>query len=87
MDLSRLDELEHPSFDYSWSPQKNEGALSPEAAHSAWCALFRRALLAATKVSCLSRAAALGAGAALGAADDVVTRGGRGATCVFDARS
>ena len=37
MDLSRLDELEHPSFDYSWSPQKNEGALSPEATHSAWC--------------------------------------------------
>ena len=37
MDLSRLDELDHPSFDYSWSPQKNEGALSPEATHSAWC--------------------------------------------------
>ena len=33
-------------------------------------------LLAATKVSCLSRAAALGAGAALGAMDGVVPRGG-----------
>ena len=58
-------------------------------AHSAWCALFRRALLAATKVSCLSRAAALGAGAALGAADDVVTRGGAAGRDLgaFDARS
>ena len=37
MDLSLLDQLDHPSFDYSWSPQKNESALSPEAAHSAWC--------------------------------------------------
>ena len=37
MDLSVLDQLDHPSFDYSWSPQKNESALSPEAAHSAWC--------------------------------------------------
>ena len=35
---SLLDQLDHPSFDYGWSPQKGESALSPEAtAHSAWC--------------------------------------------------
>ena len=38
MGLSSLDQLDHPSFDYGWSPQKGENALSPEAtAHSAWC--------------------------------------------------